>query len=355
MKSSPLRILQGGKPTINVAGSPAIVLATDTGAGRMRSGDPQVSPVHIGVAALRAVLKETAERVVAISGVDRLGRWVRRGRAMILAYHNVVPDEIAGVGDRSLHLPLSAFRRQLDLISRECQPLPLADVLCGRWIPQRGRLPVAITFDDAYRGAVALALPELADRGLAATVFVAPDLLGDRTLWWDALAAGLAGNGTPDLRTRILELGGGKPEHARALGTSEGVRWQEMSELFRTCTEAELTRVVTKGECTVGSHTWSHASLTNLDENAVAKELARSRSWLRDRYGEAYVDVVSYPFGHWSPSVEKTAESCGYQAALALTKGSIRAGTTTHRFRLPRMNVPAGLSETGMRIRMGWR
>lgn len=304
---------------------------------------------------LRAVAKGTAEGVVAVTGVDRLGRWVRRGRAMILAYHNVVPDDLAGRGDSSLHLPLSVFRRQLDLISRECQPLPLMDLLGGDWDPQPGRLPLAITFDDAYRGALALAVPELAKRRLTATVFVAPALLGDRTLWWDALAVSVEGGPAPDLRARIMEAGNGRLAEAREMGTRDGVGWHELPELLRTSTEAELTRAVTRGECTVGSHTWSHASLTSLDEPAVAEELARSRSWLRDRFGDAYVDAVSYPYGNWSPAVENVAEACGYRAGLALTSGSLRAGSIAGRFRVPRMNVPAGLSETGMRIRMGWR
>jgi peptidoglycan/xylan/chitin deacetylase (PgdA/CDA1 family) len=306
------------------------------------------------MAGLRPVVKRVAESVIAAAGVDRLGRWVRRGRAVVLAYHNVVPDELAGAGDASLHLPLSVFRRQLDLICRQCQPLPLVELLTGNWVPQSGRLPLAITFDDAYRGALALALPELAERNLTATVFVAPALLGDRTLWWDALAASWAGKREPNLRSRILETRNGRLEKARQMG-SNGAAWQDMPELLRTATEAELTRAVTRDECSVGSHTWSHASLTSLDRAAVAEELSRSRSWLRDRYGNAYIDAVSYPYGHWSPAVEQAAQVCGYRAGLALTRGSIRAGTVTGRFRVPRMNVPAGLSEIGIRLRMGWR
>jgi peptidoglycan/xylan/chitin deacetylase (PgdA/CDA1 family) len=293
--------------------------------------------------------------VIAASGVDRLGRWVRRGRGMVLAYHNVVPDELAGLGDASLHLPLNAFRRQLDLICRECQPLPLMELLTGNWVSKLGRLPVAITFDDAYRGALSLALPELAKRGLPATIFVAPALLGDQTLWWDALSAHWARKPNRDLRAQILETGSGRTDAARQIGTMNGAAWREMPELLRTSTGAELDRVVLRGECTVGSHTWSHASLTTLDNAGMTDELGRSRSWLRHRYRDAYVDAVSYPYGHWSPTVESIAEVCAYRAGLALTRGSIPAGSDTGRYRLPRMNVPASLSETGMRIRMGWR
>jgi peptidoglycan/xylan/chitin deacetylase (PgdA/CDA1 family) len=322
----------------------------------MNAGDTMPRrPASDPLAALRAVARGTAEGVVAATGVDRLGRWVRHVRAMVLAYHNVIPDELAGQGDSSLHLPLSVFRRQLDLICNECQPLPLMDLVRGNWTPQRGRPALAITFDDAYRGALALALPELAERDLTATVFVAPALLDDRTLWWDGLATGRGGELDPDLRSRILERGNGRWEDARQLAATAGALWQEMPDMLRTGTEAELARAVTNGGCTVGSHTWSHASLTSLDAAEAAEELARPRSWLQERYGDAYVDAVSYPFGNRSAAVESLAAACGYRAGLALTKGAIRAGGDTGRYRLPRMNVPAGLSETGMRIRMGWR
>lgn len=320
----------------------------------MNAGDTMTRPRGKDpILALRAVARGTAEGVVAATGVDRLGRWVRGGRAMILAYHNVVPDELAGAGDSSLHLPLSVFRRQLDLIRRECQPLSLEDLLNENWAPQRGRLALAITFDDAYRGALAVALPELAERDLVATIFVAPALLGDRTLWWDALASGPDGQVEAGLRSRVLARDG-RLESARQVAAKEGAPWREMPEMLRTSTEAELSDAVHGGRCTVGSHTWSHASLTDLDE-AATEELAGSRAWLRDRYGNAYVDAVSYPYGHWSSAVERSAAACGYGAGLALTRGSIRRGRDTGLFRLPRLNVPAGLSEAGMRIRMGWR
>jgi peptidoglycan/xylan/chitin deacetylase (PgdA/CDA1 family) len=289
------------------------------------------------------------------AGVDRLGHWVRPGKALILAYHNVVPDGLAGLGDASLHLPESAFRRQLDLICRLCQPLPLTDVLAGTWVNTRGRLPVAVTFDDAYRGAIEVALPELTRRGIPVTIFIAPALLGGQTLWWDALAAHWVQQPLQELRSEILLDGHGRSEAAREIAAANNAGWQEMPELYRTASEADLARVVGRGECTVGSHTWSHTSLPSLGEGEVDQELARSRAWLLDRFHGAYVDAVSYPYGHWSPAVETIVRSCGYRWGLALTRGSVRGAGPTGRFRLPRMNVPTGLSERGMRIRMGWR
>lgn len=301
------------------------------------------------------IIKSAAEGVLAAARPYALAPGSRPRQAVVLAYHNVVPDGLAGGGDASLHLPLSLFRRQLDLICRDYQPLSLQELLTGNWEKQSGRMPVTITFDDSYRGALALALPELIERGITATIFVAPALLGDRTPWWDAMAEAWTGLPEPNLRSRILGEGQGKPEAAKRMGERHGIPWQDMPECFRISTEAELVGAVLRGACTVGSHSWSHASLVTLTDAAVEEELSRSRTWLMEKFRDAYVDALAYPYGHWSSSVETVAERCGYRAALALGKGSLRAGRTGVEFRLPRMNVPAGLSVNGMKVRMPWR
>lgn len=135
-----------------------------------------------------------------------------RHRALVLAYHNVVPDGLAGRGDRSLHLPMSTFLRQMDLLQAHCRIVPLIDILAG--VRDDDRPVVAITFDDAYRGAVEHALPELSRRGLRSALFVAPGLLGAQSLWWDELAAvpdGLSGT----LRATVLQSDAGRQSPAR--------------------------------------------------------------------------------------------------------------------------------------------
>jgi peptidoglycan/xylan/chitin deacetylase (PgdA/CDA1 family) len=302
---------------------------------------------------IRKMLKRSAEATIAATGMHRFAHRVRRDRAIVLAYHNVVPDELAGSGDSSLQLPLSAFRRQLDTMCRECDPVPLIDLLRDDQGARNGRMPVAITFDDAYRGTLELALPELEERGLPSTIFVAPGLLGDRTLWWDALAED--GEVEPELRSRIFSEGEGTLPRARRIAEADGLTWREMPELLRTSTEPELARAVARGGCTLGSHAWSHASLVHLSHAALQEELARPRDWLRERFGGSYVDVLSYPYGHTSAEVAAAAAASGYQAGLALTRGSLRDAIRTTPFALPRMNVPAGLSANGMRIRLGWQ
>ena len=74
---------------------------------------------------VRHTLKGAAERFAVASGAAAARRRRLRGRALVLAYHNIVPDGEPRVGDTSLHLPQRAFAAQLDLLLSTHTVVPL--------------------------------------------------------------------------------------------------------------------------------------------------------------------------------------------------------------------------------------
>src|SRR6476646_910636 len=108
---------------------------------------------------VRAGLKQAVERLLIGAGVAGVSRARLRHRSVVLAYHNVVPDDAPPVGDLSLHLSQSRFAAQLDELARHAEVVPL-DAVFSRAVGKRPR--VAITFDDAYLGAVTRGVDELA-------------------------------------------------------------------------------------------------------------------------------------------------------------------------------------------------
>ena len=121
-----------------------------------------------------AILKSTLESALLRSGLASLVRRSVRGRALVLAYHNVLPDGAAPVGERALHISQHCFAEQLDHIVKVADVVPLGNLFTPSSLDQRPR--VVITFDDAYVGAVTVGVTELCQRGLPATIFVAPGL-----------------------------------------------------------------------------------------------------------------------------------------------------------------------------------
>lgn len=121
-------------------------------------------------------VKAIAEKALRWTGATSISRALHRHHVMVLAYHNIVPHGEPIVGDRSLHLEQREFARQLDWIDRTYDVVPLTAIFNAK--ETHGRPRAAITFDDAYRGAVTAGVAELVERDMPATIFVAPGFVG---------------------------------------------------------------------------------------------------------------------------------------------------------------------------------
>jgi peptidoglycan/xylan/chitin deacetylase (PgdA/CDA1 family) len=256
------------------------------------------------------------------------------------------------VGDRSLHLPQEAFAEQLDLLHSAFDVLPLDAVLAqrpGAWRERRARASVVITFDDAYRGAVTAGVAELARRSMPATIFVPPGFVNGGVFWWDALTPDDAAGLPAAERERALHEMAGQGARILAHAARSSRAPVLLPEHARGASEEELRRAATTPGITLGSHTWSHPNLAALAPAELAEELARPLAWLRERF-DAVVPYLSFPYGISSSAVERAAEAAGYRAALRIDGGWLPRAPV-NRYALPRLNVPAGLSPAGFRLR----
>jgi peptidoglycan/xylan/chitin deacetylase (PgdA/CDA1 family) len=115
--------------------------------------------------------------------------------------------------------------------------------------------------------------------------------------------------------------------------------------------ESQVMHSATLAGIAIGSHTWMHPNLSVISPDELHAELARSLDWLRARFpGRA--PFVSYPYGLTSPAVEAAARAAGYAAGLLAGGGWLPTTISDDQFRLPRYNVPAGLSLNGFRLRL---
>ncbi len=160
----------------------------------------------------------------------------------VLAYHEVMPES-----DYAYCVTSGAFAQHLalfDSVAKHGGPRP----------------PVRITFDDGERSQYLNAAPLLAERGISATYFATPGLIGTaaKFLGWDELKA--------------LQNAG----HS------------------------------------IQSHSWSHKFLTYCSDAQLAHELLASRKLLEDRLG-ALVEEISVPGGRWNWRVIKACADAGYR------------------------------------------
>jgi peptidoglycan/xylan/chitin deacetylase (PgdA/CDA1 family) len=143
---------------------------------------------------------------------------------------------------------------------------------------------LAITFDDAYRSVIKLALPILSGVGFVATVFAPTAYVGsEEPMAWP---------GIDHWRDT---------EHAEELVP---MSWEELEHLAEAGWE-------------IGSHTHSHPRLPALDDAALKDELETSRLQIERRLARP-CPSLAYPYGDYDARVVEAARHAGYLAAGTL-------------------------------------
>jgi peptidoglycan/xylan/chitin deacetylase (PgdA/CDA1 family) len=195
---------------------------------------------------------------------------------LVLCYHAVSERFPA-----ALSVTPTAFERQLALLSRAgYRGATFADAVRAR----SGRT-VAVTFDDAYLSVLELAKPMLDEVGFPATVYAPTAYLDTpgQPLKWDG----------------IEQWHGG--EHERELVP---MSWDQLRELADAGWE-------------IGSHTCTHPHLTQVDDDALRRELVESRATVEERMGRPCA-TLAYPYGDYDERVVEAAAAAGYAAAGTL-------------------------------------
>jgi peptidoglycan/xylan/chitin deacetylase (PgdA/CDA1 family) len=295
------------------------------------------------------IVKAVAELALSAALVPPLRRVWLRDTVLVLAYHNVIPDDAPPGGERSLHITRSTFAEQMDLLLCTHRVVTLGEALARPWA---GEPLAAITFDDAYVGSITQALPELSDRGLPATIFVSPGLLG-RHCWWDQYSDPRTGELDRHFRQRGLAEYNGLQDRIHAWASASGMKPVALPDHLRIASEAEIHAITESHRVELGSHTWSHPNLTVLSsEEQLTHELAAPLRWLRERFPTSVMPVLAYPYGIHNDRVAAAAGRCGYSAAVGIGGGRLRRHNSSL-FSVPRMNVTSGLRRRSFELRAG--
>lgn len=215
-------------------------------------------------------------------------------RALILMYHLV--DVPQSAREHRFCTPPEEFTRQMDHLRADYVPVSLDAMVAGL----RGDAPLPdraahVTFDDGFTGVLRHAAPVLAARSIPATMYAVSSRLGRSNDW-------MSSRGFPD---RPLMTG------------------------------AELRELESMGFA-IGSHTCSHARLTEIDPGAAARELGDSRRVLEDVMGKP-VRHFAYPYGLHNDAVRQAVVDAGYDTACSTVSGFNRQGEDA--FRLRRIDV----------------
>jgi peptidoglycan/xylan/chitin deacetylase (PgdA/CDA1 family) len=300
---------------------------------------------------LRSLVKTGTAYALNWSGADKAIRALSGSRylPLVIGYHQVVEQFPSSY--RRLNPAMLISRRMLehhlDWIGRRFRFVSLDEL--GARLEEGSPFdePVAaVTFDDGYRDVYDNAFPVLKHKGIPAAFFVVTDLIGtSRMQIYDKLHLLLAraypaGRSAPDaLALRLRGLGIELPETCKA-SFMEWSPVQAMVMLLDGLPQADLHRVIAALEAeagvvdrapddllpaswdmlaemqragmTIGSHTKSHALLTNEPLPKVYEEIRGSRQVLERKLGVP-IEHVAYPYGRFNAAVVAAAAVSGYR------------------------------------------
>ncbi len=275
-------------------------------------------------------------------GIPRAARLVRRG-AVILCYHNIVPDGAAvESANPDLHMPFSRFEPQVRWLGQRYEIVRLAELVERVARGERLLNVAALTFDDGYAGTFQYAVPLLTGLGIPATIFVVAEAPGHwNSLWWDRpdLPPSLA---PTRLRYMLDELWG--EEHAIPRATGMRSR-PPMSQYLQPAAWQVIAAAARQG-VDIGVHSATHRRLPRLTDAELQRELIMSRRVIERETGVT-PDFFAYPYGMWDERVKAAVRAAGYRGAVTVEPGL--NGASADPWALHRINIAASTGDRRFR------
>ncbi|KTD63683.1 deacetylase [Legionella santicrucis] len=206
-------------------------------------------------------------------------------RIPIFYYHS-----IGGTGPETLDL--HRFTAHLDALKvQSYTTITLADLFKEKYDATKQN--AVLTFDDGLLDNYENALPLLNQYGFVATFFVVPGF--DKITRW---------------------VHPGKRKWSNVQKTGYTIPYKNMQKNHR--------KALLNAGMEVGSHSFSHPKLHQIDRKNLTYEISDSKKYLEDELGIA-IETFCYPYGGYNTKVVETVKNAGYLGATTTWPGYYNA------------------------------
>lgn len=290
-------------------------------------------------------------------------------RRHILAYHRVVPAEVARARwmERPMWISPESFEASLDVFQRLGRLVSL-DELLRTSRPESALF--AVTFDDGWRDNLDIAAPILSRRNIPATLFVSTEAVFERKPFWVNRFIHAAKHAVESGKGELLRSV--YPQSSAASPVGEQIRvaleWlKEVDEdkrmavvdsfaaaangapydLDEEMLRPDDLRSLEKMGFTIGAHSHSHEILKGITRERAWFELTKPKQVLESFLGHE-VTLFCYPNARYDAWVPALAQQAGYRFAFKIDNEPV--GERSGQWTVPRYSIYEAVAERGMLV-----
>jgi len=299
--------------------------------------------------------------------ISLLGQMPARDSLLVLNYHRIGDPRNDLFDPGVFSATADQFSEQVSYLKRHVSLVTLEEALAfvdGTLNERTPRCRVLLSFDDGYRDNYQVAFPILRSYGASGVFFLATGLVGSSCVpWWDHIAfllntarqrrftlrypvdldVDVVKNGlTPTIREvlRLYKRLGNLDSGRFIEELTSAARGDDLPRCARRFLNWDEAREMLAADMAIGSHTHSHAVLTQLDPEQQRYDLSQSRLLLKQHLS-IEADVLAYPVGAQSSisnQIQRSAREVGYRAAFSSYGGTNLPGAT-HPYNIKRVGV----------------
>ena len=256
-------------------------------------------------------------------------------------------------------MPVKVFDRVCDFFSRRFNIITFSEI--GDYFKKTRRPAAIISFDDGFYDVLENAYPILAKYRLRFNINVVTEsmetgLPQDNIRVYDVLNATdnkeyinteisskplrifIDRDSPSKTELEFVRLFQGLGKEQRRLVADDIVNKLAVAPVkFSRMLSADDIKYLHKKGAEIGSHTHSHAILSNLDMSEVEFELAHSKKALEGLCGRT-IDIIAYPDGKYNEAIIRASQESGYKYML-LCENSVNVIKNADENRFSRVNL----------------
>lgn len=320
---------------------------------------------------LRSLGKWAIVRMLRYTGLLATAKWcIRRRGPVVLTFHRVLSRKACSETSVQEGMIVSdeTFRALLGYLQKK--NYLTIDLGWENQQTHKGRLKLALTFDDGWEDTASVAFPIATEFNVPLTVFLCPGLMGQSLPFWPERVSAVIRSAecTPSgiLKVSSALSVAGYADWAAALEKESVDRADRLIERFKTVPAVSREKILelisrceipielfvnlkldrmmswsqvsrlNKGGVRFGSHTQHHEILPQIPVARVEQEVKESKASISEHLSEDCL-LFSYPNGDASPDVRDVVSRSGYKLAFINSPGVWSSDSDP--LLIPRINV----------------